>query len=170
MNRESAARPVVVGVHPDVPDHLMDEAAAIAVRFGAPLVFGYVDTGRYQVEEWPDGSVASRPVDPDLLDAGNETFPDDLQQRLQDRLRAAGVAWETRLLAGDVAQALGRLADTLDAALIVVGTRNRSAWSTLHELFAGSIAAHLAHRQHRPVVVVPHDPVPADERLPWDQG
>jgi hypothetical protein len=31
------------------------------------------------------------------------------------------------------------------------------------------VAVHLAHRQHRPVVVIPLSPVPAEEHLPWEK-
>ncbi|MEK8225305.1 hypothetical protein NKG05_02985 [Oerskovia sp. M15] len=40
-------------------------------------------------------------------------------------LDPSGVRWSTRLLVGDTAQALGHLAETVDAAMIVVGTHER---------------------------------------------
>jgi nucleotide-binding universal stress UspA family protein len=39
--------------------------------------------------------------------------------------------------------------------MIIVGSRRGGLRSTMHEFFGGSVAAHLAHRQPRPVVVVP---------------
>lgn len=43
--------------------------------------------------------------------------------------------------------------------MLVIGTRE-GARGALREAVHGSVAAQLAHRQHRPVVVVPLDPVP----------
>jgi len=37
----------------------------------------------------------------------------------------------------------------------------------MREFLNGSIAAHLAHRQRRPVVVIPLSPVREGEALPW---
>ena len=61
---------------------------------------------------------------------------------------------------GTLAHALGRLAEVLDAEMIIVGSRRGGLRSSLHEFLGGSVAAHLAHRQLRPVVVVP---LPASE-------
>jgi hypothetical protein len=38
----------------------------------------------------------------------------------------------------------------------------------MREFFAGSVAVHLAHRQTRPVVVIPTSPVPQGAALPWE--
>ena len=64
--------------------------------------------------------------------------------------------------------ALARLADICGVEMIVVGSRRRGVRSGLKEFFAGSVAAQLAHRQHRPVVVVPVHPVAAGTPLPWE--
>jgi len=93
-------------------------------------------------------------------------FDPRLEARLASILDGTGVDWSTRTLVGDPAEALGRLANSLDAAMIVVGTRRAGVLGTLRELFEGSVAAHLAHRQHRPVVVIPLDPVPIETTLP----
>lgn len=176
-----AQRTLVIGVVAGQPDAVATQAAALAAQLGARLVCATVDPGRYVVEERPDGGIRSAPLDPDLaeLDPG-ATEPDadpvDRLDRLDPRLDAhlhalldpTGVAWETRALAGDPARALGRLAETLDAMMIVVGTHEGGLRGTLHELFNGSVAAHLAHRQHRPVVVIPLSPVGLDAALPWE--
>jgi nucleotide-binding universal stress UspA family protein len=130
------------------------------------------------VEERPDGGIRSAPLDPDLAElepgtAGPDADPvDRIDPRLDERLHAlldpTGVVWETRALAGDPTRALARLAETLDAMMIVVGTHEGGLRGTLHELFNGSVAAHLAHRQHRPVVVIPLSPVGLDAALPWE--
>ena len=54
----------------------------------------------------------------------------------------------------------------IDARLIVVGTRKRGFGESIREFFTGSVAARLAHRQHRPILVVPlGEPVPDDEEI-----
>ena len=81
----------------------------------------------------------------------------------------AGVPVEFRELAGGIGHAMARLAEVLDAEMIVVGSRRGGGMRTsMHEFFGGSVAVHLAHRQPRPLVVIPLSPKPQG-RLPWDQ-
>ncbi|WP_187415202.1 universal stress protein [Nonomuraea sp. PA05] len=82
--------------------------------------------------------------------AGSPIIPDsasDLAGELHDELRGAGVPWQFVSLRGDPARALETLADSHMADGIVVG-RSRSPWR-------GSVAAHLAKRSHRTVLIVP---------------
>jgi nucleotide-binding universal stress UspA family protein len=171
---ESPQRTLVVGVVARQPDAVVTHSAALAAELGARLVCATVDPGRYAVEERPDGAIRSAPLDPDLAEAerdadtGTDRIDADLEAHLRALLDPTGVPWETRALAGDPARALARLADAVDAMLIVVGTHEGGLRGSLHELFNGSVAAHLAHRQHRPVVVIPLSPVGLDAALPWD--
>lgn len=149
---------IVVGVEDQRPQAVLIEAARIARDLHAELVCGHVDPGRYSVSEDPDGTVHSRPFDPDLPEQPDGAFPDELMTDIAAVLADAGlgdVRWSGRELAGDPAHALAHLADVLDARLIVVGTHEPGARGGLREFFQGSIATHLAHRQHRPVLVVP---------------
>jgi nucleotide-binding universal stress UspA family protein len=174
----SSQRTLVVGVIPGQPDAVATHAAALAAQLGARLVCATVQAGRYVVDERPDGGIRSAPVDPDLVEAepgpgepgadGVDRMDPQLEERLHAVLDPTGVPWETRALAGDPARALAHLAETLDAMMIVVGTHERGLRGGLHELFNGSVAAHLAHRQHRPVVVIPLSPVGLDAALPWE--
>jgi nucleotide-binding universal stress UspA family protein len=68
------------------------------------------------------------------------------------RGRAAGIATETRLTAGDPATVICALADALDARLIAIGTRGHS---RLKGLLVGSISAAVVRSSGRPVLVVP---------------
>lgn len=167
MTTNQQAR-VIVGVLPGQPDAVVEQAARFATHFDAVLVCAYVDAGRYLVGERANGTVTSLPFDPDLADLGDDEFDAELRAHLASILDARGAAWATRALAGDPARALGHLADTLDAVMIVVGTREATVLGSLQEFFAGSVAVHLAHRQHRPVVVIPLAPVSFEEALPWD--
>jgi nucleotide-binding universal stress UspA family protein len=69
-------------------------------------------------------------------------------------------------LAGDTAQSLGELAERLDARAIVVGTRRPGFRAGLEKFFTGSVAVRLAHRQKRPVIVIPVEP--HAESAPWE--
>ncbi|MDJ0350097.1 universal stress protein [Cryobacterium sp. PH29-G1] len=161
---------VIVGVTPGQPDAVVLEAAVVAAQFHAELVCATVDAGRYLVDEYADGSIMSLPVDPDLLDLDEEGFPIALRTHLATLLDGRDLVWSTRAVAGDPARALAHLADSLNAALIVVGTRERGMRASLQEFFGGSVAVHLAHRQHRPVLVIPLAPVAFRDELPWESG
>jgi len=160
---------VIVGVLPGQPDAVVLEAAVFAQRFDAELVCVHVDVNRYMVFDMGDGSMTSFPIDPDLLETTDPTFDSALLKHLTGLLGELDLSWSTRALSGDPALALGGLADTIGAAMIVVGTREATVRATLGEFFNGSVAVHLAHRQHRPVVVIPLAPVPRDKALPWDE-
>jgi nucleotide-binding universal stress UspA family protein len=145
----------VVGVTPKQPLTVLREAVRFARQFKAVLVCANVEAGSYVVAEHTDGSVESRPIDPDQPDWNTAVFDGGLAHRIRDIADKEGVHVEFRELAGDVAHALGRLAEVIDAEMIIVGSRRGGLRSTMHDLFGGSVAAHLAHRQPRPVVVVP---------------
>ncbi|TFC52902.1 universal stress protein [Cryobacterium sp. TMT1-21] len=168
----SADKPVrvIVGVTHRQPDAVVLEAAVFASRFQAELVCATVEATRYMVVEHADGSMSSLPFDPDTPELTEERFDPRLAAHLAEILEGAGVVWSTRALAGDPARALGHLAQTLGAAMIVVGTRESNVRSTLAKFISGSVAVRLAHRQHRPVVVIPLAPVPFEEPLPWEGG
>jgi nucleotide-binding universal stress UspA family protein len=152
---DDAARYIVVGVTPKQPLTVLREAVRFAREFKAVLVCANVDAGSYVVAEHPDGSVESRPIDPDQPDWNAAVFNGGLAHRIREVADKEGVRAEFRELAGDIAHALGRLAEVLNAEMIIVGSRRGGLRSTMHEFFGGSVAAHLAHRQPRPVVVVP---------------
>ena len=160
---------VVVGVTAHQPPHVLRQAVRFARRFDAVLVCAHVAVGYSVVTEHPDGSVESRPIDPDGADWDTAVF----DQHLADRIRAVAekeqMQTEFRELAGDIGHALGRLAEVLDAEMIVVGSRRGGLRVSVHEFFGGSVAVHLAHRQPRPLVVIPADPIPEGTRLPWEQ-
>ncbi len=168
MSPEPTDSAILVAVTPDVPDAVVDVAAEFAARLNVPLFAAWVDATRYTVEVLADGTVFSLPMDPDLPDLGDAGFPADLAERIAGRVAAFGIEHTLRRLAGDPARALGELAESVGALMIVVGTRKATLGRTLHDLFGGSVAVQLAHRQHRPVMVVPLHPTPFDRALPWD--
>lgn len=166
----NGSRSVVVGVVPDQPDQVVLRAADFATHFNAVLVCASVDVTRYTVDELEDGSVSAFPIDPDVAEVIHEEFDPGLHTRIEQVLKGIDVQWTTRALAGETAHELSRLAEELDSALIVVGTRHEGFRGSLREFFTGSVAVHLAHRQHRPVAVIPLSPTPHGSAMPWDRG
>lgn len=150
--------PVLAAVHPGQNPTVIHRAAELAASLGSDLVCAYVDVTSYLLREALDGTVESRPIDPDTVDDDADEVAERLRFRLEHELTPYGVAWSYTTLAGEPARALGRFADKINAALIVVGTREHGIGARLEELLSGSIAVHLTHRQHRPVVVVPLHP------------
>ncbi|WP_426997637.1 universal stress protein [Pseudarthrobacter sp. N5] len=147
--------PVVAGVVPGQPPAVTRHAADLAFSLGVDLVCAYVDVTTYLVDEDPDGRVESLPIDPDVIDDDAENIAGGIHSRLASELEPYGIAWSFVTLAGDPSRALARLAETVNAAVIVVGTRERGIGKRLEELLTGSVAVHLTHRQHRPVLVIP---------------
>ena len=169
MAEHQAERQILVGVTYGQPDTVLRQAAQFARVFGAALVCAHVDPGRYVVEERPDGSVVSLPLDPELPELKDTDFDQGLVAQVRTAVADDAIDLSFRELAGDVAYALTRLADILDVELIVVGSRRGGVRAGLKQFLTGSVAAQLAHRQHRPVVVIPVAPVAEGKPLPWEE-
>ncbi|WP_082049905.1 universal stress protein [Arthrobacter sp. SPG23] len=149
--------PVLMGVVPGQPLAVAHRAAELAYSLNVELICAYVDVTTYLAEE-PDGRVEALPIDPDGVDDDIEGISAGIAERLQEALDGTGIRWSFVKLGGEPARALGRLAETTDASVIVVGTRERGLGARFEELLVGSVAVHLTHRQHRPVLVVPLAP------------
>ena len=158
---------ILVGVVSGTAAAVVEPAAGLAARLGADLICASVDASSEKAEEKPDGTVVSRPLNPDLPFEETQEFDPALQTEIAEVLDPRQVHWSVRALAGGPAQELGRLANELDAALIVVGTRETGFRGSVEEFFNGSVAVQLSHRQRRPVVIVPLKPVLDDGLLPW---
>jgi nucleotide-binding universal stress UspA family protein len=169
MAENQAARRILVGVTYGQPGVVLRHAARFARTFNAALVCAHVDPGRYVVEELPDGTVASLPLDPDLPELKDTDFDQGLVAQVRAAVADESLELSFRELAGDVAYALTRLADILDVEMIIVGSRRGGVRAGLRQFLTGSVAAHLAHRQSRPVVVIPVAPVAEGKPLPWEE-
>ena len=155
---------VIVGVIPDHPPRVLKEAARYAKLFQAPLVVVHVDVTRFVTYEDPDGYVHSAPIDMNI--ASGESELTLVQDAAATVLGDSGLEWTVRQLVGDPAMAIKHFADQIDARLLVVGTRKRGIGESIREFFTGSVGARLAHRQHRPILIVPlGEPVPDDEEI-----
>jgi nucleotide-binding universal stress UspA family protein len=111
----------------------------------------------------------SLPLDPELPELKDTDFDQGLVAQVRAAVADDSIDLSFRELAGDVAYALTRLADILDVELIIVGSRRGGVRAGLKQFLTGSVAAHLAHRQHRPVVVIPLAPVAEGKPLPWEE-
>lgn len=161
---DAAHGAVIVGVVSGIPSRVVKEAARYATLLQAPLLVVTVDVTRFVTYEDPDGYVHSAPIDLNL--AASEGELTRVTAEAAAVLEGTDVEWSTRQLVGDPALAIKHLADRLDAKLIVVGTRRRGIGESIREFFTGSVAARLAHRQRRPILVVPlGDPVGDDEEI-----
>ncbi|WP_210604598.1 universal stress protein [Brevibacterium oceani] len=146
---------IVVGLVPDQPAEVLETAATFAERFGAELILAHVDDSRYTVEVQPDGELVTMPIDPDLTTEDADELDADLLADISRTLEGRNVEWTTRMLAGGPMWELDRLAEAVDAAMIIIGVRKSGIKGSLHEFFNGSVAIQLAQNQHRPLVVVP---------------
>ncbi len=146
-------RDLVAGIVPGQPPAVIETAIEWARVSGAPMIhFAYVDPSRI------DDDGRELPVDPDTAGSGRVERERRLTAELSRVLDGAGVAWEFRYLVGAADRELAALADEVDAAALIIGTRRRGIWPDLRELVDGSVAVHLARNQRRPLVVVPQHP------------
>lgn len=145
--------PVLVGVVPGQDSTVLDTAAALSAALDAELLVVYVDPSRFRVHPGPDDQDSYAPIDPDAAD--DDGAPTRLATLTTDRLSGHGLRWRYQPVGGDAAQELARCAATVSAVMIVVGARRRSPAGRLENLLTGSVAAHLAHHQDIPVLVVP---------------
>jgi nucleotide-binding universal stress UspA family protein len=160
----STQRTVVVGILPEQPLWVVQVAGEYAKAFDAELVCVAADATRYAYQELPDGTLLTAPVDPDV-GAVEPMFSDERLAEIGEVLAPLGVAWSMRELVGIAADALMEVADDVNALMIVVGARPGGFAGALRRAISGSVALRLAHRQYRPVVVVPTHPAETDAAL-----
>ncbi len=163
-SNEAVMGAVIVGVVPEQSTRVLSEGARYAKLLGAPLLVVHVDVTRFVTYEDPDGYVHSAPIDLNI--AAGEGELAKVTETATSFLTGHDVEWSVRQLVGDPAMAIKHLAEKTDAKLIVVGTRKRGLGESIREFFTGSVAARLAHRQHRSILVVPlGEPIADDEDI-----
>lgn len=162
-----AGHPIVVGVLPGQPELVTLTAASWAEALGVELFIAYVDPSRVTVEEHADGTVLHTPVSVDSSDDAWQGKSSQIHAFLTAVLEDSPVTWHFRYLAGRIDQSLTHLARAVDASAFVVGTHSPGLSARWHEFVDGSVAAHLAHHQHRPVLVVPLEVVDWRAAAPW---
>ncbi|WP_420113245.1 universal stress protein [Pseudactinotalea sp.] len=160
--------PLVVGVVPGQDPLVVRTAVQLALATRAPsLHMAFADPARYTVAEHADGSVRHAAIDPDADDEAWRETESALARQVEQAV-GGDVPWHLHYLAGRPDRALTHLARAVDAAAVVVGTRAPGSAARLKEFLEGSVAAHLAHHQHRPVLTVPLSVVDWKEiGAPW---
>jgi nucleotide-binding universal stress UspA family protein len=153
--RFSGPPPLVVGVLPGQHAEVLRSATGLAEKMGAPLLCAYVDEASYLVEWDPARSAHRLSLHPGKDDADVRAASEELRGVVEAACAGKNVEWTLRLLAGDPARALGRVAAEANAAMIIVGTPERGLGHRLSAALNGSVAAWLTHHQDRPVLVVP---------------
>lgn len=160
---EQAARahftgsPVIVGVIPGQDPAVWARALELAGSWSVPLIAAYVDPASYLIEWMPGNQVLPISLDP-VLDPDDDTAIAAAQ--LRETLAAAavtgyGTAWSLRVIGGDPALALGRLAEAVGAATIVIGARRPGFLAKVDELVSGSLMHRLLTTQTVPVLGIP---------------
>jgi hypothetical protein len=145
---------VVLGTGWDPPERLTRAAAGLAAGLGLHLVCAFVDPAGYLTEWEPETSRAAASLDPVPNEEAH--FPSgQVLQCLEAILGPPGTEWSFRVLNGDVARALGRLADSAGASLLIVGGPRPGVLARIDRFLEGSVSAVLTRTQHRPVLIVP---------------
>ncbi|WP_371113436.1 universal stress protein [Microbacterium sp. cf332] len=165
---ELPSTPVIVGVIPGQSPRVVVEAARYASMLGVGLIVVHVDVTRFVTYEDPDGYVHTAPIDLGAVSSAAQF--EQIRAGAAEALASTTVDWTVHQLVGDPALAIKHLADRLDAKLLVVGTRRRGIGESIREFFTGSVAARLAHRQQRPVLVVPQGRSVADDEDLWAES
>jgi nucleotide-binding universal stress UspA family protein len=159
---EQAARagfsgsPVIVGVIPGQDPAVWDRALELAQSRSVPLLAAFVDPASYLIEWTPGNKVLPISLDP-VLDPDDDTAI--AAARLKASLTAAAtgyeVNWSLRIIGGDPALALGRLAEAVGASTIVIGARRPGFMAKVDELVSGSLMHRLLTTQTIPVLGIP---------------
>lgn len=147
--------PLVLGVPWDFDERLVRAAAGLAVIMDAHLICGFVDPASYLTEWEPEGSQPGTSLDP-VPNVDAEFPAGQILAALTGVLGPPGGAWTFRVLNGEVAQALGRLAEATDAAALIVGGQRPGRVARMGRLLEGSVSVSLTRLQARPVLIVPH--------------
>lgn len=158
---------LVAAVVAETAPVVLRAAVGLATDLGVDVVAVHVDASRVVVARHPDGTVDSAPVDPDSYDDPEAPARDQLR-RLVASAAGPGAAVTLVETVGNPATEIARLAERLDARMIVVGTREPGLAHHVAEFFTGSVAVHLAHRQSRPLLVVPMSPGSFEVPAPWE--
>lgn len=151
----SGRAPVVVGILPGQHTHVLRSAKDLALRMNAPLVFAYVDEASYLVEWDPSKQTHRLSMHPEKEDNQVAGVRSELHELITADLGKQPVDWTLRILAGDPARALGRLAEDVHATMIIVGTPEKGLAHRISEALNGSVASWLSHHQSLPVLIVP---------------
>ncbi|HEX7488717.1 MAG TPA: universal stress protein [Anaeromyxobacteraceae bacterium] len=136
---------VLVGVDGSEPSMKAAQLAAeIAIRFGARVTLAYVVPRLLLPPDAYGLTVAD-------VEQEHRVFGEKLLAHALTRLGESGVQVDTVVLCGPPAEGLAESAQTIDADLVVVGSRGRGA---VARMLLGSVTDRLVHICPKPVLVV----------------
>lgn len=141
---------IIVGLDGSSPSQ---RALEWAVRQAADRDLPLVAIAVYQAAVGVWGSAIDCPDDPVLAEHADKAAQAQVDEALAGAAGAAGshpASVTVRAVSGDPAQELFGAAE--DADMIVVGSRGTGGFARLP---LGSVASHLAHHAHCPVVIIP---------------
>lgn len=135
-------------------------AVSIASQYNARVVFLHVieplgANARHLVDMYlPEGSVEEmrRKGIADLKQRVHERIQKFIQEEMPEGMAFPGGDPEARVEQGDPAVTVLKMADEIDADLVVMGSHSHS---TLGEFLLGSVAHKVTHHSKRPVLLVP---------------
>ncbi|WP_161958481.1 universal stress protein [Ornithinimicrobium cavernae] len=148
-------RIIVVGVDAEQRPEIVTEVARLATTMSAGLVCAWVDSTQVIYGASLDGTRLITPLDPDQAAGTSEAVRERVHQHIAGVLGGTDVPWRLETAVGDIASGLTEVAEEWDADLIAVGGRRPGFGGWMNEVIGGSIAGHLVHTQHRPVLVIP---------------
>ena len=136
---EWPAGPVVLGVAWEPSEHLIRAGASLAARLDAHLICAYRGPGQlpHRMGTRRFHGQAHRWIRPSRV---RQTSPPAMSANvLQAILGPPGEEWSFRVLNGAVAQALGRLAESTDASLLIVGGQRPGRLAAMERMLEGSV-------------------------------
>ena len=150
--------PVVAGVFPGQRAAVVTEAAALARLIDRPLLCVYVAPDTF-LTEWDRADVrVAASLHPTDIGAADGQAAMKLSAAITATLQSTEALpqdWTLRILAGDPSRAIARVADEVDASLVVVGTHASGFGRAVEEWVSGSVAVHLSRALRCSIVVVP---------------
>lgn len=148
-------RIVVVGVDGEQRANVVTQAAAMAATMQAGLICAWVDATQVIYGASLDGTRLITPLDPDQAADTSDALRGRVYRHIVDELADVDVPWRFEHTVGDIATGLTEVSEAWNATVIAVGGRRPGFSGWMSEVIGGSIAGHLIHTQHRPVLVIP---------------
>src|SRR5262249_2995667 len=129
-------------------DRALDYAIALAERLGAKVAV--MHAYEIPIVGFPDGAlVATADIAAKISDASTQAL-----QTIVERYAERGVELESILREGAAYEEIGKVADAINADLIVIGTRGRRG---LARALLGSVAENVIRTATRPVLAIHHE-------------
>ena len=147
-----ASGPVVIGVDSATTCGRPLRAAVFLARaLGRPLLLVHVRRRNMPMVE----GYVPIPEEMGINEVAEDAVEDGLRAMLASGGDLDGVNWELMSVTGEAAGEIIRVAQTKNAACVVVGKRHRGFAEFLHRMAAGSVSRAVVATQKFPVLIVP---------------